>query len=163
MSDAAPEPPPLRESQGEFRWPGVDLRPYKEKDAAPFKAVSRQVLFSDPRLMGELRYFEIAPGGYSTLERHRHMHAVMILRGAGRVLVGGVHALKPLDLVTVPPWTWHQFRAAPDERLGFLCLVDAQRDRPQLPTPQDIAALRVDPAVARFLDGGGEDERDRQG
>ena len=27
-------------------------------------------------------------GGYSTLERHQHAHAVMILRGSGRVLVG---------------------------------------------------------------------------
>jgi len=104
--------------------------------------------------MGELRYFEIQPGGYTTLERHQHMHAVMILRGAGRALVGGtVHAVKPHDLVTVPPWTWHQFRASSDEKLGFLCLVDATRDRPQLPTPAELAALRADPEVAGFLDG----------
>jgi quercetin dioxygenase-like cupin family protein len=159
MPDAAPEPPPLRQSQDDFRWAGVDLRLYKDENAAPFRAVSRQVLFSDPRLMGELRYFEIAPGGYTTLERHQHMHAVMILRGAGRALVGGaVHAVKPHDLVTVPPWTWHQFRAATQEKLGFLCLVDAARDRPQLPTPEELAALRADAEVARFLDGGGGEQ-----
>lgn len=164
MSDAASEPPTLRESHDDFRWAGVDLRLYKEEDAAPFKAVSRQVLFSDPRLMGELRYFEIAPGGYSTLERHEHMHAVMILCGAGRVLVGGaVHRVKPHDLITVPPWTWHQFRATSGEKLGFLCLVNATRDRPQLPTPEELAALRADPAVARFLEGRGEGEPDKQG
>jgi len=159
MSDAAPETPPLRQSDDDFRWAGVDLRLYKEENAAPFKAVSRQVLFSDPRLMGELRYFEIQPGGYTTLERHQHMHAVMILRGEVRVLVGGtVHAVKPHDLVAVPPWTWHQFRAAPREKLGFLCLVDATRDRPRLPTPEELAALRADPEVAQFLDGGGGEQ-----
>lgn len=154
MSDIAPAPPPLREFSADFRWAGVDMRLYKQDDAAPFKDVSRQVLFSDPRLLGELRYFEVAPGGYSTLERHQHMHAVMILRGAGRALVGeGVHAVKPHDLVTVPPWAWHQFRAAPDAPLGFLCLVDAARDRPQPPTPEELTALRADPTIARFLDG----------
>jgi hypothetical protein len=61
--------------------------------------------------------------------------------------------VKPHDLVTVPPWTWHQFRPAPGQTLGFLCLVNAQRDRPQLPTAEDMAALSADAEVARFLDG----------
>jgi quercetin dioxygenase-like cupin family protein len=164
MSDAIRQLPPLRESTDDFRWAGVDMRLYKEEDGAPFRAVSRQVLFSDPRLMGELRYFEVAPGGYSTLERHEHMHAVMILAGEGRALVGrAVHAVKPHDLITIAPWAWHQFRAAPNEKLGFLCLVDAARDRPQLPTPDELAALRADPAVARFLDGAGSADQDTQG
>ena len=153
MSDAENGPPSLREADN-FRWAGVDVRLYKEESAAPFKTVSRQTLFSDPRLAGELRYFEVAPGGYSTLERHEHMHAVMILRGQGEVLVGGaVQKIKPHDLVTIPPWAWHQFRPAPGESLGFLCLVNAERDRPQLPTTEELAALRADAAVARFLDG----------
>jgi quercetin dioxygenase-like cupin family protein len=155
MSDAEIESPSLRQSE-DFRWAGVDLRLYKEEGAAPFKAVSRQILFSDPRLAGELRYFEVAPGGYSTLERHEHMHAVMILRGHGEVLVGGaVHEFKPHDLITIPPWTWHQFRPARGDTLGFLCMVDAKRDRPQLPTAEEMATLREDGAVARFLDGEG--------
>jgi hypothetical protein len=37
--------------------------------------------------------------------------------------------------------TWHQFRAAPDSPLGFLCLVAADRDRPQLPTPAEAERL----------------------
>ena len=153
MSNADPACPPLRKAD-DFRWQGVDLRLYKEEGAAPFKAVSRQILFSDARLQGELRYFEVAPSGYSTLERHAHMHAVMILRGEGEVLVGPeVHLVKPNDLITIPPWTWHQFRPAPGETLGFLCLVNAERDRPQLPTADELAALREDAAVARFLDG----------
>ena len=75
---------------------------------------------------GELRYFEVAPGGFSTLERHEHMHAVLILRGRGHCLVGGeVRPIETRDLVTVPPMTWHQFRATKGEPLGFLCMVNA--------------------------------------
>jgi hypothetical protein len=57
------------------------------------------------------------------------------------------------DLVTVPPWTWHQFRAGAQEPLGFLCMVNARRDKPRLPTDADLAELRRDEAVARFLAG----------
>ena len=40
------------------------------------------------------------------------MHAVLILRGRGHCLVGGeVKPIETRDLVTVPPMTWHQFRA----------------------------------------------------
>jgi len=153
MSDADFDTPSLRAAD-DFRWAGVDLRRYKEENAAPFKAVTRQILFSDPRLLGELRYFEVEPGGYSTLERHDHMHAVMILRGSGEVLVGdAVHPANTHDLITIPPWTWHQFRPAPGTTLGFLCMVNSERDRPQLPTAEELNALRESPAVALFLQG----------
>ncbi len=136
-----------------YRWERVELHPYKDDGRSLFKDVTRQVLFSRPDLAGELRYFEIATGGFSTLERHEHVHAVLILRGTGTAIVGGeVIELKTNDIVTVPAMTWHQFRATRGEPLGFLCMVDAVRDRPQLPTEEDLAALRRDPAVARFLD-----------
>jgi quercetin dioxygenase-like cupin family protein len=135
-------------------WAEVERLPYKEDERALFRAVSRQVLFADPAMAGELRYFEVAPGGFSTLERHEHAHAVLVLQGGGRCLVGQrVIALAPLDLVSVPPWTWHQFRAGGRAPLGFLCLVDAVRDRPSLPDAADLAGLRADPAIAAFLDG----------
>ena len=138
----------------DFRWDGVDELPYKEDDRALFKSITRQVLFSDPDMHGELRYFEMQPGGFSTLERHEHMHAVLILRGRGHCLVGDeVRALETRDLVTVPPLTWHQFRATLGEPLGFLCMVNVERDKPRLPSPDDLARLRADPRVAAFLRG----------
>jgi quercetin dioxygenase-like cupin family protein len=144
--------PSLRASADGFRWQGVSCQPYKENGSAPFKAIARQVLFADPALGCELRYFEMEPGGYSTLERHEHVHAVMIIRGTGRVLLGQtVRTVKPLDLITIPSWCWHQFRAFPDVPLGFLCMVNASRDRPQLPTENDLKELRTDPAIAAFL------------
>ena len=83
----------------DYRWEGVPELPYKEDDRALFKSITRQVLFADPQLHGELRYFEVAPGGFSTLERHQHMHAVVVLRGRGHCLVGEeVRAVETRDL-----------------------------------------------------------------
>ena len=137
---------------GDYRWDGVELLRYKEEGSAPFRDVTRQTLFRRPDMRGELRYFEVAPDGYSTLERHEHVHAVMILRGAGHALVGDqVFPVHTFDLVTVPPLTWHQFRAARASPLGFLCMVDAERDKSQLPSARDLEEMRVSPAVAAFL------------
>lgn len=135
-----------------YRWEGVTLMPYKEEGSAPFKAITRQVLFHDPNLKCEMRYFEVAPGGYSTLERHEHVHGVMILRGAADVLVGTeVRAVKAFDLVHIPAMTWHQFRTTGNEPMGFLCMVNAERDRPQLPSQEDLREMRKHPLVAEFL------------
>jgi len=140
-----------RKAKG-FRWEGVDELPYKEDDRALFKAITRQVLFSDPDMHGELRYFEMQPGGFSTLERHEHMHAVLVLRGRGHCLVGNdVNPIETRDLVTVPPMTWHQFRATKGEPLGFLCMVNATRDKPQVPSAEDLAKLSADAKIAAFL------------
>lgn len=144
---------PHRAAHETFRWDGVEMRPYKEDERALYKTITRQVLFSDPEMAGELRYFEVAPGGFSTLERHQHMHGVLILRGSGHCLVGDeVKSLETRDLVTVPPMTWHQFRATKNEPLGFLCMVNTERDKPQPATPEELARLRRNPAIAAFLD-----------
>ena len=140
-----------RKAKG-YRWEGVEELPYKEDGRALFKSITRQVLFADPQLDGELRYFEMAPGGFSTLERHEHMHAVLILRGRGHCLVGEeVRAIETRDLVTVPAMTWHQFRATQGEPLGFLCMVNAARDKPQLPSAEDLAKLERNAKIAAFL------------
>ena len=136
----------------DYRWDEVAHLPYKEDGSAPFKAISRQVLFAEAQLGCELRYFEMDAGGYSTLERHEHMHAVMILRGRGQCLVGDeVRPVKAFDLVTIPSWAWHQFRATEGEPLGFLCMVNVLRDRPQLPTEADLETLKSSPTVAAFI------------
>jgi mannose-6-phosphate isomerase-like protein (cupin superfamily) len=137
---------------GPFRWDGIELKPYKE-EGTYFREVTRQVLFTGGDGLGcELRYFEVAPGGWSSLERHRHVHAVMIVRGAARVLVGDrVIEAETHDLIRVPPLTWHQFQPVGDQPLGFLCLVDCQRDRPVRPDQAALAELRRDPAVAAFI------------
>jgi len=143
---------PHRPQTGDLRWREVDVLEYKAEGSAPFRAVTRQVLFDDPALACQLRYFEMAPGGHTTLERHVHAHAVVIQRGAGACLIGDtVYRVAPFDLVHIPALTWHQFKADPAEPLGFLCMVNAERDRPQLPGPQDLARLRDRPEVAAFI------------
>lgn len=70
----------------DYRWEGVPLKAYKT-DGTHFRAITRQTLLGadeDERALGhQTRYFEIAPGGYSSLERHQHTHTVVILRGQG--------------------------------------------------------------------------------
>jgi quercetin dioxygenase-like cupin family protein len=120
----------------DYRWDTVPLREYKTGDA-PYKDVTRQTLLGEGK--GEelfnflTRYFEIQPGGYSTLERHQHPHAVVVIRGRGRVILGDEsYDIAPFDCVYVSPGVAHQFRATGDEPLGFLCTVDRVRDRPEV-------------------------------
>jgi mannose-6-phosphate isomerase-like protein (cupin superfamily) len=137
---------------GSYRWDAVEVLQYKEAGTAPFKDVTRSVLFEEAEIGYQCRYFEVGANGHTTLERHEHVHAVMILRGGGRALIGThVYPIRPFDLFRVPPMTWHQFRAGDDQPMGFLCLVPSERDRPQLPTEADLAELRHNPEVAKFL------------
>src|SRR5699024_5378738 len=73
-----------------YRWEGIPLREYKS-DGTHFKDITRQTLMGEGEgeeaLTNLTRYFEIQPGGYSTLERHEHTHAVIILRGRGEVIL----------------------------------------------------------------------------
>ncbi len=135
-----------------FRWEGVAVSAYKPS-GTHFSGITRQLVFEGGNgLACELRYFEVEPGGYSSLERHRHAHAIMIIRGTGRALVGDrIVELGTHDLVRVPPLTWHQFRATDGVPLGFLCMVDCERDVPERPDDAALAALRADPDVAGFV------------
>ncbi|MDR3688793.1 MAG: cupin domain-containing protein [Fimbriimonas sp.] len=142
----------VKHSNGSYRWQGIDVHPYKE-DGTIFKSVTRQTLFhGGDDLNVELRYFEVGISGYTTLERHQHAHLVTIIRGCGRVLIGdkvigiGVH-----DVVQIPPFTWHQFQPSEGEVLGFLCMVNPERDRPQRPTTEDVESLNANEDVAAFI------------
>jgi ribulose-bisphosphate carboxylase large chain len=119
------------------RWEGIPVEDYKSP-AAHWCGVTRMSLVGE---MGEstafhLRYFEIAPGGFSSHEHHRHEHVVIVMQGRGEVQLGGrLELLQPGDVVYVAPDEPHQFRnPQPTEPLGFFCLVDAVRDRPKLTT-----------------------------
>ena len=145
--------PPTHRGQSEpFVWENGEVLDYKERDGT-FRSVTRQVLSGGEHGQGtSLRYFEVGPGGHTTLERHEHTHVVVPIRGRGSAFV--VDRVVPLalhDVVFVPSWGWHQFRAAEDGPFGFLCAVVVDRDRPVLPTEQDLEALRRDPEIASFI------------
>jgi quercetin dioxygenase-like cupin family protein len=138
----APPPPPIagnhskviRRVAEKFEWNGVPLEPYKT-DTAEYKGISRRELVGK---RGEsarfhVRYFEIAPGGFSTLEKHEHEHVVIPMRGKGEAQAGCyIWNVGPGDVVYVSPSDPHQFRCPADakEPFGFLCMVNAERDKP---------------------------------
>ncbi len=149
--------PWFRRALPDQRWEQVPVLAYKE-DNSPFRAVTRQVLFDgdvSTQLGGlpvQLRYFEVGPGGHTTLERHHHVHLVWISRGRGRVYLGGIiRDLAEGDVLSVPTLTWHQFRAPDDVPLGFHCLVAVERDKPQLPDDSQWLELTADDDAALFL------------
>ncbi len=135
-----------------LRWSGVDVREYKSDDSR-FSEITRQVLLgSREGLSIETRYFEIAAGGYSSLERHEHTHAVVVIRGRGVVLIdSAVHEIAAPDCVFVAPRSLHQFHAGENEALGFLCIVQCDRDRPCPATPSEVEALRSNPATRAWV------------
>lgn len=118
--------------QSGFRWQGVPVGQYKQ-GTDPWPGIARMVLVgeSGERTGFHVRYFEIAPGGQSSLEHHEHEHAVVVLRGHGQVQLGeAVHELGFGDTVYVAAHEVHQFRnPGGTEPFGFLCVVDAQRDQ----------------------------------
>lgn len=89
-----------------------------------------------------LRYFEIEPGGNSSLEKHVHEHVVICARGVGRAIVGAeIHDLCPMDVVYIAPDVPHQLLNPGPEPFGFFCIVDAERDRPRELSVAEIAEL----------------------
>jgi len=135
-----------------FTWSGTQELVYKDEDgAASFKDVTRRTIMESADEL-EVRYFEVKAGGHTTLEKHEHTHIVIPIRGSGACLVGEkVINLSLNDVIYVAPWEWHQFRAAEDEELGFFCLVKCTRDRPTLPTGEELVELRSIPEVAAFI------------
>lgn len=141
IKDHIPSPPPLVGNhskvirhQGNLTWQDIPLEPYKETTET-WKGVTRREL-SGKRGESQrfhVRYFEIAPGGYTTLEKHEHEHVVVPLRGRGEVQFGCyIYKVGLGDVVYVAPNDPHQFRNPEDaqEAFGFLCIVNAERDIP---------------------------------
>lgn len=133
---AAAEPPVMRAFKRGFRWDGIELEPYKlnARRGGEFRGASRQVIAGQrgEKVKFHLRYFELEPGGFTSLERHRHAHVVIGVRGRGEVRVGEDRfALTPMDTIYIGPDRAHQLRAMGRGRFGFFCIVDAARDKPR--------------------------------
>ncbi len=108
---------------GEYTWDGVDVEPYNTDGAV---GGSRQVVIGkrDGAVNFSLRYYEIAPGGQTSFDRHEHDHGVYVLGGAARLMMGcEVYEIGAGDIVYIPPNEQHQFENTGDEPFGFLCAV----------------------------------------
>lgn len=142
-----------------FTWSDVEPRAYKPADAGAARGMAwtgltrhSLVRAAETGVGFEQRYFEIAPGGYSSFEKHAHVHVVLALRGTGAAVIGaGLVAMEPFGLVQTPPWAPHRWVNAGEEPFGFLCTVEGDRDRPQPLSDAEWEALAADPRTAPFV------------
>jgi len=155
-----------------FSWDGITPSVYKlgggDAPGASWREVVRHTLIggAGEPLAFQLRYFEIGAGGYSSLEKHRHVHAIIVLRGRGTVVAGRqVFRVAPFDLAYIPGGTPHQFINDGPEPFGFLCPVDAERDAPQPLRAEELASLLAEPVVraaVRLQEPAGSGIRDQR-
>ena len=124
--------------RGGCSWKGITPDVYKKggdgTQKTDWTSVARHLLVAGER--GErtkfhLRYFEVSPGGYTSLETHRHEHVVVAIKGRGKVRLGRrLHKLDYLDTIYISPGDPHRLLNPYDEPFGFFCIVDARRDKP---------------------------------
>lgn len=135
-----------------YQWKDIPILTYKD-EGTHYKNITRRVLCEGlADVPCQLRYFEIAAGGHSTLEHHEHAHLVVIFRGEGEALLGNkVYPVKDKDIITIPAHTWHQFRATKGCTFGFLCMVNIERDKPILPSKDDLDLLSQNQDIAAFI------------
>lgn len=127
---------------GNFDWSHVEASEYKTDDSS-FKGVSRRVFVGErgESPLFHTRYFEVAEGGYTTLEQHVHEHVVIVMRGQGVALVGERRVKLGFgDVLYVAPDDVHQLSNSGSEPFGFLCIVNAERDRPRPVDPDSLSA-----------------------
>ncbi len=119
--------------RGNYKWKGIKTKAYKLAKGN-WNKIIRKVLVGDSlKTKSHVRYFEIAPGGRSSFERHKHEHIVIGIRGRGKVLLDNrSHKIGFLDVVYVSPDTPHQFLNPFNEPFGFICVVPAKRDKPAI-------------------------------
>ena len=109
-------------SDGSWDWEGVTKLSYGPE--RPGVTVRRFISRRDKSNHLEVRYFELEPGAVSNFEAHNYEHAVLVLRGHGTVhLDGEDYPIQFGDAIFVDSDAVHQFRAAADDTLGFMCAV----------------------------------------
>lgn len=124
----------LYRHKGNMTWRGVADEPYKTVTGG-WADIIRRVLIG---ARGEsakfhVRYFEIAQGGASSLERHKHEHVVICVKGEGIVRTGkSRRKMGFMDVLYISPDTVHQLTNPFKVPFGFLCIVNARRDKPKV-------------------------------
>jgi ribulose-bisphosphate carboxylase large chain len=124
----------LYKYKGDFSWVGTKTEKYKQ-GKGDWSGISRRTLIGNHGESAKfhLRYFEIAHGGCSSFETHKHEHVVIGVRGKGVCIAGNEkHQIGFLDTLYIAPDTPHQLRNPFREPFGFFCVVNARRDKPRI-------------------------------
>ena len=117
-----------------FTWQGIKIEKYK-RSGGDWADIARHTLIGNQGETSKfhVRYFEIAPKGYSSFETHRHEHVVICIRGKGKVMAGKkLYEMNFMDTLYISPNTPHQLRNPFKSPFGFLCIVNAKRDKPRI-------------------------------
>jgi ribulose-bisphosphate carboxylase large chain len=120
--------------KGDFSWQGIHTENYKPEGTG-WTDIIRKTLIGNhgESTKYHLRYFEIAPDGFSSLEMHKHEHVVIGIRGNGICIVGKKkYRIGFLDTLYIKPNEPHQLRNPFQKPFGFFCIVNAKRDRPKI-------------------------------
>lgn len=123
----------LHRCKKDHSFTGIRTERYKAEDGTWAGVLRRTIIGAmSESTKFHVRYFEIEPGGCTSFEEHTHEHVVVALRGRGRCKVRRrVYELGPHDIVYIPPDAPHQLMNPTRQPFGFLCIVDAERDRPR--------------------------------
>ncbi len=122
---------------GGWEWERVPVQDYGP--ARPGVTVRRFISRRDGSNNLELRYFELQPGAHTNWEQHNYEHAVLVLRGYGRVRLGDeFFPIGSGDAVFVAIDEIHEFVAADDNCLGLMCAVLDKELRPTVHGEQTL-------------------------
>jgi len=122
---------------GDFSWQWIKTEKYKSAGNG-WADIIRQTLIGNHGESAKfhLRYFEIAPNGFSSFEKHGHEHVIIGIRGEGICIVGkNKYRISFLDTLYIKPNEPHQLRNPHNEPFGFFCIVNAKRDKPKIIEP----------------------------
>ncbi|MEZ5100738.1 MAG: cupin domain-containing protein [Thermoleophilia bacterium] len=106
-----------------WAWDDAPATEYRSDDAP---GVIRHVLVGPEDGASDfvVRYFTVPAGAATALDRHPHEHGVVVVHGAGRVLLGDEwHDIGQGDSVFIAGEETHRLEAAPDQPLGFVCVI----------------------------------------
>lgn len=139
----------------DFNWDSIVRIEYKnpDKDKNTFFNVTRQNIITDKYGVNfEVRYFECGQSGYTTLEKHEHIHIVLTARGNGKIIIGNqIFNAQPFDIFVIYNWMPHQLINNGDEPFGFFCSVNAIRDTYQLLKKEEIMELKKNQEIEKYL------------